>query len=625
MAEARSSILIVDDDTEDLSSVQKTLVSLGAEIEAIKDPHEVLATVRRLRPDVVILDALLPGLSGFDLCKQIKTDADLKTTQVIILTGVYLRQQYRNEALNQFKADGYLTKPFRPPELQRLVVQLLARKTKTPPSSLLKKIGLPPAPESKRKGLLGRLFGRGEDEETAAVRISPASRGTPKTRPAEEIPAERVQAEPTAEIALEPPAVEAQPEAVGAPEPPPARAVSPSLTAAEVQASLPPSEPPQEEASFAAPPTGPEIAPPPEPERAQPQEADREVEPEPGMAEPHPSPAPETAPVEDPQTVLVAPSQAPAPDVPGTEPSSEVTPDPETVLAAPVAEPESPGTIAVIPAPVRSEPSAVVASEPPPEGAGQSAPPREGGEEEPAPSTILDVQHEPDPEEVTWIETESKTREMTLEEAAARVEEGSRSAQPAEPEAPPPPAAEPDLSPAPSEEVGSPRETAKRPRLRLGDVPIYDEPDFLAELRRELSKCKRVDRPLTLILIRVGDLGQIVELFGKDFRERVLWHIAEQAMESLREVDLVGMMSSTDRIAMTAFASDRYGGGRIVSRMRQAATKNPFRVGVELPPIIPVLDFGMATFPADGSEVEGLLHRAEEDLVAGRDRTVVPD
>jgi hypothetical protein len=48
-------------------------------------------------------------------------------------------------------------------------------------------------------------------------------------------------------------------------------------------------------------------------------------------------------------------------------------------------------------------------------------------------------------------------------------------------------------------------------------------------------------------------------------------------------------------------------------------------VGVELPPIIPVLDFGMATFPADGSEVEGLLHRAEEDLVAGQDRTVVPD
>jgi GGDEF domain-containing protein len=117
-----------------------------------------------------------------------------------------------------------------------------------------------------------------------------------------------------------------------------------------------------------------------------------------------------------------------------------------------------------------------------------------------------------------------------------------------------------------------------------------------------------------LILIRVGDLGQIIELFGKDFREPVLWHIAEQAMESLREVDLVGMMSSKDLIAMTAFASDRYGGGRIVARMRQAVTKKPFRVGEELPPIIPALDFGMASYPADGSEVGILLRCAEEDL-----------
>jgi diguanylate cyclase (GGDEF)-like protein len=154
----------------------------------------------------------------------------------------------------------------------------------------------------------------------------------------------------------------------------------------------------------------------------------------------------------------------------------------------------------------------------------------------------------------------------------------------------------------------------RRPLYRVGEVPIYDEPDFLTELKRELSKCRRVDRPLTLILIRIGDLGQIVELFGKDFREQVLWHIAEHAMGSLRVVDLVGMMASKDRIAMTAFASDRYGGGRIVSRMRQSVARKPFRVSEELPPIVPALDFGIASFPADGSDVEALLHRAEEDL-----------
>jgi diguanylate cyclase (GGDEF)-like protein len=227
-------------------------------------------------------------------------------------------------------------------------------------------------------------------------------------------------------------------------------------------------------------------------------------------------------------------------------------------------------------------------------------------------------------EEVTWIQADSRTQEMTLEEAAARV---LQEVQPA--------AAFEDLAARPAELETEPKEESappadssaalRRPLFRVGEVPIYDETDFLTELKRELSKCKRVDRPLTLILIRVGDLRQILELFGKDFREPVLWHIAEQAMESLREVDLVGMMASKDLIAMTAFASDRYGGGRIVSRMRQAVTKKPFRVGEELPPIIPALDFGMATFPADGSEVGNLMRRAEEDLTNGKSSAAVSD
>jgi diguanylate cyclase (GGDEF)-like protein len=237
---------------------------------------------------------------------------------------------------------------------------------------------------------------------------------------------------------------------------------------------------------------------------------------------------------------------------------------------------------------------------------------------------MLDAPPPSEAEDVTWTQADSRTQEMTLEEAAARVAERAQ-----------PPAAFADLAARQAELEAEPKEESlpaadasqhlRRPLFRVGEVPIYDEPDFLTELKRELSKCKRVDRPLTLILIRVGDLGQIIELFGKDFREPVLWHIAEQAMESLREVDLVGMMSSKNLIAMTAFASDRYGGGRIVSRMRQAVTKKPFRVGEELPPIIPVLDFGMATFPADGSEVSNLMRRAEDDLKNGQGRAAVSD
>ena len=614
MAEAQSSILIVDDDAEDLASVERTLRSLGSELVSIKDPHEVMPSVHRHRPDVVIVDALLPGLSGFDLCKQIKSDPQLKGTQVLILTGVYLRQQYRHEAIQQFKADAFLTKPFRPPELQRLVVQLLARKTRVPQSSFLKRIGLPASAEPKKRGLLGRIFGRSEAEEPETVRIAPVARDIAAASPAEpvvEAPAARVEAAP--EIAIEPPRVEALPkaaEAPPAPEPPkveaeeakpeveaPAAEVAPAPAVVEV--------PPEVSAPEAT-------APEPEPQR--------EREPQPAPVE-TPEP-PESEASRESETIAVAPASPkpePAPVQTPEPPESEAPPEPETIAVAP-ASPE--------PTPALEEPVPAV---PPPEVVDAPvsvetgvAPPAKAVEEEPPPSAMLDAPPPSEPEDVTWIQADPKTQEMTLEEAAARVAEAAQ-----------PPAAFEDLAARQAELEAEPKEESlpaadasqplRRPLFRVGEVPIYDEPDFLTELKRELSKCKRVDRPLTLILIRVGDLGQIIELFGKDFREPVLWHIAEQAMESLREVDLVGMMSSKNLIAMTAFASDRYGGGRIVSRMRQAVTKKPFRVGEELPPIIPVLDFGMATFPADGSEVSNLMRRAEDDLKNGQGRAAVSD
>jgi diguanylate cyclase (GGDEF)-like protein len=516
---------------------------------------------------------------------------------VLILTGVYLRQQYRHEAIQQFKADAFLTKPFRPPELQRLVVQLLARKTRVPQSSFLKRIGLPASAEPKKRGLLGRIFGRSAAEEPETVRIAPAARDIAAASPAEpvvEVPAARVEAAP--EIAIELPRVEALPKAA---EPPPA----PEPAKVEAEEAKP-----EVEARAA------EVAPAP---------AVVEVPPEvsaPEAVAPEPAPQPEPVPPEPPQseapreseTIAVAPA-SPEP------PESQAPPEPETIAAAPASPEPTPSLEEPVPAvqspgvadaPVSVETRVVRLAE--------------AVEGEPPPSTMLDAPPPSEAEDVTWIQADSRTQEMTLEEAAARVAERAQ-----------PPAAFEDLAARQAELEAEPKEESlpaadasqplRRPLFRVGEVPIYDEPDFLTELKRELSKCKRVDRPLTLILIRVGDLGQIIELFGKDFREPVLWHIAEQAMESLREVDLVGMMSSKNLIAMTAFASDRYGGGRIVSRMRQAVTKKPFRVGEELPPIIPVLDFGMATFPADGSEVSNLMRRAEDDLKNGQGRAAVSD
>jgi diguanylate cyclase (GGDEF)-like protein len=378
----------------------------------------------------------------------------------------------------------------------------------------------------------------------------------------------------------------------------------------------------------------PKAAPPPKPKKSRKAKkgepavaaAEPAVESAAQAAKPETAPAPVAAEEPEKPAAPERPSEEPVPAAdPVASPVDEVKPDPEPMAAEappPELSPEPPSApeptlsteTETTPAPESATPEPAPAPEP--ENVAESlvtvreAPSREETDEEPSPSTLLDAPPPAEGDEVTWIVAESRTQDMTLEEAAARA------ASSGEPETPP--AAFEDLA-ATRAGIEEERQEAaapplRRPLFRVGEVPIYDEPDFLTEFKRELSKCRRVDRPLTLILIRVGDLGQIIELFGKDFRERVLWHIADQAMQSLREVDLVGMMSSKSLIALTAFASDRYGGGRIVARLRQAMHRKPFRVGEELPPIIPALDFGMASFPADGNDVSGLMTRAEEDL-----------
>jgi diguanylate cyclase (GGDEF)-like protein len=732
MTEGQSSILIVDDDKEDLALVERALRPIGSELFSIRDPHEVVPTVYQRRPDVVILDALLPGLSGFDLCKQIKGDPQLKGTQVLILTGVYLRQQYRNEAVQQFKADAFLTKPFRPPELQRIVAQLLSRRTRTPQSNFLKRIGLPVAAEPRKRGLLGRLFSRGAPvEEAMPERIAPIVReekdekpsaapvkvesveidpvgvrgpgGVPTFAPAP-VP-ERREPEPEHGVASKEPVAAPPPGPEPTPEPAETTSTTPNTTSPRTAVEASP-EPAVEERSAAEPAPDTEGAAAATSAESGPEPETPPLEPEP---EPEPVPVAATPPVEPkPEPALATPALEPEPAA-ATPPAASKTPVPSASEGQPAEIAAEEGTSAQTIAVSHSKSlgsattvSSEIAREAPtptatatygsPEATVMMA--RESaiaagdgvdGAERAGPTAAEELETAPlvDSEKFSWIEAQARTQEMTVAEAAALARdpvvdkptphpepvEPVPAVEPVQPVQQEPIPAHPPLDPeAPkltaenriflealtsqdgstslkaerehesggdAERQDAPRveqalppgpvESTPRPvrrRRRMSDVPVYEEEDFFTELKRELSMCKRVDRPLTLIVIQVGDLSQIVELFGREYRDAVLWHVAEQATASLREVDLVGMMSSQDRIAMTAFASDRYGGGRIVSRMRKAVEKNPFPVGAEIPPIIPVLQFGMATFPQDGGDVPCLLQKAEAELgVRDRDES----
>jgi CheY-like chemotaxis protein len=118
-------ILVVDDDPTILRLLQVNLEMEGHEVLTAGDGHEALARLRDDAPEVVLLDVMMPGLDGWQVCEQVRADPALAATPVVILSA--RAQQSDLERGVQAGADAYITKPFDPLELVELVEHLAAR------------------------------------------------------------------------------------------------------------------------------------------------------------------------------------------------------------------------------------------------------------------------------------------------------------------------------------------------------------------------------------------------------------------------------------------------------------------------------------------------------------------
>jgi len=103
-------IFICDDDEEALTSLRKLLELSGFEVKATKKPREVMATIKAFRPDVILLDLLMPDIGGLEVCEILNQDEETRNIPIIIISvlagQIDIKKAYKLGVL------GYFTKPY---------------------------------------------------------------------------------------------------------------------------------------------------------------------------------------------------------------------------------------------------------------------------------------------------------------------------------------------------------------------------------------------------------------------------------------------------------------------------------------------------------------------------------
>jgi DNA-binding response OmpR family regulator len=123
----RRKILVVEDNPDQLELVRLILEKEGFAIGTAANGSEALIKTRSISPDLIILDLMLPGLNGFDICETLRKDPLTASVPIVMLTG--LCSQFGRLAGLESGANEFLTKPFNPEELVSKVDKLLRGQT----------------------------------------------------------------------------------------------------------------------------------------------------------------------------------------------------------------------------------------------------------------------------------------------------------------------------------------------------------------------------------------------------------------------------------------------------------------------------------------------------------------
>ncbi len=118
-------ILIIEDDRDIVELVRYNLANEGFQVNSAGDGATGLAQIKKTPPDLLLLDLMLPKLSGLEICKEVRRDTSLNRLPILMLTA---RGEEADRVVGlEMGADDYVTKPFSPRELVARVKALLRR------------------------------------------------------------------------------------------------------------------------------------------------------------------------------------------------------------------------------------------------------------------------------------------------------------------------------------------------------------------------------------------------------------------------------------------------------------------------------------------------------------------
>ncbi|GBE36530.1 alkaline phosphatase synthesis transcriptional regulatory protein PhoP [bacterium BMS3Bbin07] len=119
-------VMVIDDEPFILMMIEDKLQRGGIEVVTLRESKNAVDVIRREMPDLIILDWMMPEISGISICKTIKTDPELASIPVFKLTA---KGQEDDEKLGiECGVDRYITKPFSPRILLELVLEQLGNK-----------------------------------------------------------------------------------------------------------------------------------------------------------------------------------------------------------------------------------------------------------------------------------------------------------------------------------------------------------------------------------------------------------------------------------------------------------------------------------------------------------------